>query len=171
LGTVNARRLYPRFKEGRAVRKQETVRTLNRLIQTCRDSEEFCRALSQRAASALLASSLRERGEEWSRRGDELQALVLSVQGEPVTRGSPAGWLTRTRVRAGSAMAKRSDAGTLEDWQRLQQRAEHCYEEALESYLPERIRRTVSLQADRVHDRSGPIMSRRGQYALHAQGP
>lgn len=152
------------------MRTRETIRTLNRLIQTCRDSEEFCRALSDAAETEGLTNSLRRRSEEWGRQGDELQALVLLLDGEPETGGTPSAWLSRARLIAKSALLGPSDMPALEQWQHMQQRAVDRYEEALSSYLPERIRRTVSLQADRIDDRGGQIVSLRGQYALHTHG-
>jgi hypothetical protein len=44
------------------------------------------------------------------------------------------------------------------------------YEEALSGYLPQRIRRTVSLQADRVLDRAEQIETLRDRFMIHSQG-
>lgn len=152
------------------MRTQETIRTLNRLIQTCRDSEELCRTLSDAAETQPLASALRSRSEEWARQGDELQALVLHLDGEPETGGTPSAWLLRARMIAKAALLGPRDMPTIEAWERMHQQAAHRYEEALSSYLPARIRRTVSLQADRVDDRSGQMGRLRGRYALHTHG-
>jgi uncharacterized protein (TIGR02284 family) len=145
-------------KEGR-MNKQETIRILNRLIRTCRDSEELCRTLSDGAGSVNVVRSLRNRSEQWSRRGDELQALVLFLGGEPETGGSPAGWLSRARMVAKSAVLGHRDIPALEEWQRSQQQAVHRYKEALNGYLPERVRRTITLQAGRVDGRRGQVLS------------
>jgi uncharacterized protein (TIGR02284 family) len=152
------------------MRKQEAVEYLNRLIQTCRDGEEFCRTLSDASASEALASLLRRHSEDWGRYADELQALVLHLEGQPKTAGTASAWLSRARVIAKSALLGPSDTGALAEWQRMQEDAVHRYKEALSSQLPERIRRTVSLQSDRLEDRCGRIVGLRGQYALHTHG-
>jgi len=152
------------------MRTRETVRTLNRLIRTCRDAEELCIALAGTAESAGLASLLRYRSEEWARQGDELQALVLLLRGEPETRASPAAPLLRAWLLLKASALGATDLPALEAWQRMQHRAALRYEEALNGYLPERIRRTVSLQSDRIEDRFGQIVTLRGQYALHTHG-
>jgi hypothetical protein len=41
----------------------------------------------------------------------------------------------------------------VEAWGQLQRDASRCYADTVSGYLPERIRRTVSLQADRISDR------------------
>lgn len=149
---------------------QETIRTLNRLVQTCRDGEELCRALSETAATPALADTLRSRSEGWARQGDELQALVLTLDGRPETHGTPAGWLSRARLRAQRATRGRSDAAALVEWESLRARASERYEEALERYLPERVRRTVSLQALRLAGGRGAAAAARGRYVLHTHG-
>jgi hypothetical protein len=58
----------------------------------------------------------------------------------------------------------------IEAWQEVQQRGLDRYDEALGSYLPERIRRTVSLQANRILDRSEKLAMLRGEYTLHSPG-
>lgn len=151
------------------MRTRETIRTLNSLIQTCRDGEELCRTCADAADSTSLRSLLSCRSEEWGRRGDELQALVLLLGGEPATAGTlapklQASWLTLKALLLGP-----SDPPVLETWQSAERRARDRYEEALSGYLPERIRRTVSLHADRVIERHEHISALRGQYAPQSQ--
>jgi uncharacterized protein (TIGR02284 family) len=149
------------------VRTHETVRTLNRLIRTCRDAEDLCTSLASTTGSAGVAAQLRDRGEEWARRGDELQALVLLLDGEPETQASPTAPLRRAWLHLKAVALSATDVPALDAWQRMQQQAATIYEEALDSYLPARIRRTVGLQADRIGDQPGHRAPARGQYALH----
>src|SRR5690606_22613895 len=149
------------------MRTQETIRTLNKLIQTCRDGEELCRACGEAVDSPGLRTLLRYRSEEWGRQGDELQALVLLLGGEPAVGGTHAARVLRAWFAVEAAIGGPSGLPMLESWQRDQQRALDRYEEALSGYLPERIRRTVSLQADRVVDRYEQIGGLREQYAIH----
>ena len=151
------------------MRTQATIRTLNRLVRTCRDSEELCGVYADSVESTGLRSLLRYRSEEWGRQGDELQALVLLLGGTPATSASPlthasAAWLALKRALLGP-----SDLAAIEAWQQGQRKGLERYEEALSSYLPERIRRTVSLQASRVLDRTEKVGILRGEYLLHSQ--
>ncbi|SRR5579885_1393816 len=150
------------------MRTQETIRTLNRLIRICRDAEDFCRAAGGRVASTDLGMMLRHRSEEWGRLGDELQALVLLLGGTPATSETLA-----ARVRHWALVVKRllagpADATVIAAWRSIERQAEERYAEAIGGYLPERIRRTVSLQADHVVNRAERIGSLLGEVAMHS---
>jgi uncharacterized protein (TIGR02284 family) len=153
------------FKRGAPMRTQATIRTLNRLIRTCRDSEDLCGACSDATFSPGLRSLLRYRSEEWGRQGDELQALVLLLGGEPAVSGSPAAYASALWLGMRTVLLGRSDRDAIESWQSVQRRGLRQYERALNGYLPERIRRTVALQAARVLDRDEKITMLRGEYA------
>ncbi len=150
------------------MRTQETVRALNRLIRICRTAEDRCRVLARFPRTADVARMLRAASEEWSRHGDELQALVLLLNGKPQTRPSAGGLLLQARMLVSRVLFVSADAPALAAWANVQAEAVRGYIEALKSYWPERIRRTVRLQADRAEDRYGRIASLRGRYALHA---
>lgn len=152
------------------MRTQETVLALNRLIRICRTAEERCRALARFPRTCDVARLLRAASEEWSRHGDELQALVLLLDGKPQTRPEAGGWLLQARLLANRALFANMDTPTLAAWENVHGSAVRGYIEALKSYWPERIRRTVRLQADRAEDRYGRITGLRGRYALHAPG-
>lgn len=136
---------------------EETIRTLNRLIRVCRDGEDFCAAGARRAAAADLSAVLRQRSEEWGRLGDELQALVLLLGGEPATSATLAARARHWCLGARLAVLGPADATLVAAWQSLERQAEECYRAAIDGYLPERIRRTVSLQAERVVHRADCI--------------
>jgi uncharacterized protein (TIGR02284 family) len=156
--------------EGVAMHTQDTIRTLNRLIQTCRDGEEFCRAAGESVDSIELRPLFRFRSEEWGRQGDELQALVLLLGGDPATFGTAEAQVLRGWMKLKALIFGRSDLSVLEQWRAAQQHALARYEEALSGYLPQRIRRTVSLQADRVLDRAEQIEIIRDRFMVHSQG-
>jgi uncharacterized protein (TIGR02284 family) len=139
------------------MRTQDTVRILNRLTRVCRDGERFCRACARPRVSAELRRMLRDRSEEWARLGDELQALVLLLNGEPVTSGTLAAGPLRAWLALRTMLPGSSDAAIVEAWVKMQREAWERYAEAVSGYLPERIRRTVGLQADRISDRSDQI--------------
>ena len=149
---------------------ENTIRTLNRLIRVCRDSEDFCGAGAHRAAAPDLNAVLRHRGEEWGRLGDELQALVLLLGGEPATSATLAARARHLALGARRAVLGPADATIILAWQSIERQAEARYLEAIDGYLPERIRRTVSLQADRVIGRAGRIAGLFGQVAMGSPG-
>jgi uncharacterized protein (TIGR02284 family) len=149
---------------------QDTIRTLNRLIETCRDGEAFCRVAGESVDSIGLRPLFGFRSEEWGRQGDELQALVLLLGGDPAMFGTVSAQALRGWMKLKALIFGRSDLSVLEQWQASQQHALQRYEEALSGYLPQRIRRTVSLQADRVMDRAEQIANLHDRYSAHSQG-
>jgi uncharacterized protein (TIGR02284 family) len=155
--------------KGVAMHTRDTIRTLNRLIRTCRDGEAFCRLAGDFVDSIELRPLFRFRGEEWGRQGDELQALVLLLGGDPAMSGAASAQALRGWMKLKALVFGRSDLSILALWQAAQQQALAGYEEALSGYLPQRIRRTVSLQADRVMDRATQIANLRDRYSIHSQ--
>jgi uncharacterized protein (TIGR02284 family) len=135
------------------MRAQETIGVLNRLIQVCRDGEDLCRVCARRRVGSDLRGLLRNRSDEWGRLGDELQALVLLLNGEPAMGGT----LLASALRAGlvlrTLLAASAEPEVIDAWRRMQAEALERYSEAMSGYLPERIRRTVGLQVDRISDR------------------
>lgn len=147
------------------MRARETIRTLNRLIAGCRGAEAFCLSCAQMRGAAQLRSVLRRRSEEWGRYGDELQALVLMLGGEPVT-GSPGAWVRRLCLAGKALLLGSTEALVLEEWQREQQRIANRYSDALKGYLARRILRTVAVQSSRIQQRLEQIESLRQEYAV-----
>jgi uncharacterized protein (TIGR02284 family) len=148
------------------MRARETIRTLNRLIIGCRGAEAFCLACAQTRGASQLRSVLRHRSEEWGRYGDELQALVLMLGGEPVT-GSPAdAWMRRIWLAGKALLLGSTEALVLEEWQREQQRVSNRYTDALKGYLARRILRTVAVQFSRIQQRLEQIESLRQEYTV-----
>lgn len=147
---------------------EQTIRTLNRLIRVCRNCEDFCGAAARRAAGADLTTVLRHRSDEWGRLGDELQALVLMLGGEPVRSATLAARARHLGLCIRLAVLGPADATIIAGWEEIERRAEASYLEAIEGYLPERIRRTVSLQADRVIGRAERIGGLLGHVEFHS---
>jgi uncharacterized protein (TIGR02284 family) len=152
------------------MRVQQTIRTLNDLIRTCRGTERLCRVGSLYAESSDLAALLNDRVDEWGRLGDELQALVLLFGGNPARRGAAnlfalARWLSFKAAAFGA-----SDWWVIDSCHAAQQRALQHYEHALGDRLPQRIRHTVSLQTDRIMDRLDTLDRLRRQLEYPAAG-
>jgi uncharacterized protein (TIGR02284 family) len=150
----------------------DTVRILNGLIRVCRDGERFCRVCAKRRVSADLRPLLRDRSEEWARLGDELQALVLLLNGEPATSGTVAAAALRAWLALRTMLPGSTDAVVVDVWGEMQREAWERYAEAMSGYLPERIRRTVGLQADRISDRCDQVAALRfGSGGLAGRAP
>ena len=147
---------------------RQTIRTLNRLIRTCRDGEMACLAWSEAAASADLRQRLLERSAEWGRQGDELQALVLLLGGQPARSGTAGGQILESWVLLKTLLLGRSDLPVVLDWEHAQRGALRGYQQALRGTLSARIRRTLTLQAARLSDRHHRLEDLRGQFAAHS---
>jgi uncharacterized protein (TIGR02284 family) len=115
--------------------------------------------------ASQLRSVLRRRSEEWGRYGDELQALVLMLGGEPVT-GSPGAWVRRICLAGKALLLGSTEDLVLEEWQREQQRVSNRYSDALRGYLARRILRTVAVQSSRIQQRLEQIVSLRQECAV-----
>lgn len=142
-----------------------TIGTLNKLIRTCRDAEWLCTSWSRTAQSTHLRTRFRLRAEEWGRQGDELQALVLLLGGEPATSATLTAGLQSLWVECRYTVLGRNDSAAVEGCETIQQFALGCYERALAGYLPERIRRTVSLQAKQISARCDRRVESRESFA------
>jgi len=146
----------------------KTVPTLNKLIRTCRDGEAICRIWSHAAASPDVRDLLRERSQDWSRQGDELQALVLLFGGSPAGRGTVGGRLLANWVIVKTALLGRGDLPVIVDWELAQRQALRRYQVALGENLPARVRRTLTLQASRLSAHHHRLEDLRGHFAAHS---
>lgn len=135
------------------MRTPETINTLNSMIRICRDTERLCRAWAASAKSAPVRGRLGHRSGEWGRQGDELQALVLLLGGEPATVGTLPARAQCLAVACRVFLLGGNDAAAADGCERALQYALTFYEHALDGYLPERIRRTISLQARQISAR------------------
>ena len=152
------------------MRSKDTIRILNRLIQVCRDGEALCRSGARRRVSTDLRVLLRNRSEEWGRLGDELQALVLLLNGQPAMSGTLAASARRAALLGRTLLPGSAEPAVIDAWRCMQSEALERYSEAMSGYLPERIRRTVGLQVDRIADRLHQIGSLRPGFTALVRG-
>jgi uncharacterized protein (TIGR02284 family) len=144
---------------------RQTIRTLNRLIRTCRDGEAVCTAWSAAAESRDLWERLTQRSQEWSRQADELQALVLLLGGRPAMSATVSGHLLEAWITLKTLAFGRNDLPVILDWEHSQRGALRRYQHALEDRLSERIRRTVTQQATRLSEHQHRLEDLRGRFA------
>jgi uncharacterized protein (TIGR02284 family) len=145
-----------------------TLRALNALIRTCRDGEAVCRAWGGAAQSPGLRELLWQRSQEWARQADELQALVLLFGGRPARAGTVGGRVLAAWVAGKAALLGRSDLPIVLDWEHVQRRALRRYQHALRGSLPERVRRTLTLQASRLSAHHHRLEDLRGHFAAQS---
>jgi uncharacterized protein (TIGR02284 family) len=150
------------------MRRFGKVRTLNGLIRTCRDGEVACRAWSGAVQTAGLGELLHERSQEWARQADELQALFLLFQGRPARAATVSARVLALWVAAKAALLGRSDLPLVLDWEHMQRRALRRYQHALSGSLPERVRRTLTLQASRLSAHHHRLEDLRGHFAAQS---
>jgi uncharacterized protein (TIGR02284 family) len=145
---------------------RQTIRTLTRLIRSCRGAEALCVACAKTRGAQQLRTVLRRRAEEWGRYGDELQALVLMLGGEPAT-GSPVSvWARRMWLLGKGLLLGSTEVLVLDEWRVAQQRVLNCYEDAMRGYLARRIRHTVTIQSTRILQRLEQIESLRQENSV-----
>jgi uncharacterized protein (TIGR02284 family) len=150
---------------------KQTIRTLNHLVRTCRGTENLLRVCADGTDTSTLRVLLQERSQEWGRNGDELQALVLLLGGVPATTAGFFARLSGARALIKSAALGPADPAMVVEWQGAQDRALQRYETALQGYLPERIRRTLTLQMDRAVRASHYIGQLRERYEPRSHAP
>src|SRR5262249_17860130 len=118
-GTSHAKTARTTEHDEVVMRTQATIRTLNKLIRTCRDTEELCGVCGDSVESPGLRSLLRYRSEEWGRQGDELQALVLLLGGYPARAAGLHAHLAGAWLAFKTALLGPSDLAAIEVWQRI----------------------------------------------------
>ena len=135
---------------------QDIIKTLNDLIETCKDGEYGFRASAENAQSSQMKQLFVSRAEECAQAAAELQTVVLQYGGQAETDGSATGTLHRGWVAVKSALAGKSDLSMLEEAERGEDTALERYRDALkDQHLPADVRALVERQyqgAKRNHD-------------------
>ena len=121
----------------------DVISTLNDLIQTCYDGEEGFRQCAEQISSPQLKSLFTSRSEGCAKAATELGALVGSLGGEAVARGSVSGSMHRNWVSLKAAITGQDDAAILGETERGEDIAVASYRHALERELPPPIRAVV----------------------------
>lgn len=134
----------------------DTISTLNSLIETCGDGAEGFRT----AAEGLKDSSVKQLFEGYSREreqfADELRGQVRQLGGDPADGGSVPGAMHRGWMNIKSAVTGKSDAAIIAEAERGEDVAVDSYEKAMQQSLPPQVQSTVQQQYARVksaHDR------------------
>ncbi len=130
--------------------QNDTLDTLNTLIETCKDGEYGFRTSAEYLRSPDLQQSFARRADECRASAAELQSLVASLGGEAETSGSATGAMHRGWVAVKGTLSGYSDKAILEETERGEDVAMSAYRSALDETLPSEVRSVVERQFEGV---------------------
>jgi uncharacterized protein (TIGR02284 family) len=129
----------------------DIVKTLNKLIETCKDGEFGFASGAEHARGADLQQVFARRSQECRRAASELAVLVAEYGGSPEDGGTAGGALSRGWTAVKGSVGGYSDLTLLEACERGEDTALASYRKALEeSDLPLAVRMTLETQMDGV---------------------
>ena len=135
---------------------EETISTLNNLIETCKDGQEGFKQAAEGVERSDLKSLFYDLGQQRAKFAGELQALVRELGGDPETTSSTAGALHRGWINIKSYVTGKDEAGILNEAERGEDVAKKAYKDALDENLPANVMTVVQAQSNEVmtaHDR------------------
>ncbi len=133
-----------------------TISTLNNLIETCKDGQEGFKQAAEGIQRSDVKSVFYELGQQRTKFAGELQALVRELGGDPETTSSTVGALHRGWINLKSAITGQDDAAILNEAERGEDIAVNAYKKALEETLPANVQTVVQQQSTQVkagHDK------------------
>lgn len=135
---------------------EDTISTLNNLIETCKDGQEGFKQAAEGVDNSETKSLFYELGQQRTKFVGELQSLVRELGGDPENSGSVTGAIHRGWINIKSAVTGQDQGSILNEAERGEDVAKAAYEKALKEDLPANVRSTVEQQAKEVkaaHDR------------------
>ncbi|MEJ7928533.1 PA2169 family four-helix-bundle protein [Ramlibacter sp. AN1015] len=148
--------------------REDTIKVLNDLIETCKDGEYGFQQCADHASREDLKSIFRQRVEDCRRGASQLQEQVRSLGGRPDDDGSAMGSVARGWTATRAALSSNDDKAVLEEAERSEDNALARYRKALQKPLPDHIRQIVQHQLDGVQRNHDQIKRLRDQ--LRAAG-
>lgn len=142
----------------------DTIDTLNDLIETSKDGEYGFRTCSEQAQAATLKSTLSQRADQCRDAAAELQACVRGLGGEAEERGSAAGAMHRGWVSIKTMLSSYDDLAVLEEVERGEDSALAAYREAIKEDLPANVKSVVERQYDGAKRNHDQIRTLRDQH-------
>ncbi len=124
----------------------DTIDTLNSLIEVSRDGEYGFRTSAEHARDPQLKALFSKRADECAQAARELAQHVVQLGGDAEDGGTTAGAMHRGWVAVKSSMTSYTDLQILEDTECGEDRALASYENALNDGLPEPARSVVERQ-------------------------
>ncbi|MBA3784286.1 MAG: PA2169 family four-helix-bundle protein [Acidobacteria bacterium] len=135
---------------------EDTISTLNNLIETCKDGQEGFKQAAEGVERSDLKSLFYDLGQQRAKFAGELQTLVRELGGDPEKTSSTAGALHRGWINIKSFVTGKDEAGVLNEAERGEDIAKKAYKDALAENLPANVMTVVQAQSNEVmtaHDR------------------
>jgi len=145
--------------------RDDVIRTLNELIETCKDGEEGFRTCAEGVENPALKTFFEDRAERCALGARQLSAKVREFGGDPEKGSSTAGMLHRFWVNIRSSISGMDDEAILAECERGEDSAKDAYEEALRRDLPADVRVMVAKQYREVRDNHDRVKDMRNAMA------
>lgn len=143
----------------------DTISTLNGLIETCRDGQNGFQEASTNVKNSGLKSLFAEASTERAKFVGDLQQEVRGLGGDPENTGSVTGAVHRAWIDVKGTFTGQDDAAILNECERGEDSAVSTYRDALATQLPANIRTLVETQYTAVQSMHDRIRSRRDRAA------
>ncbi|WP_295854315.1 PA2169 family four-helix-bundle protein [uncultured Xylophilus sp.] len=144
--------------------RDDTIDTLNDLIETSLDGAYGFRSLAEEAKSPALKQTFSRRADEIQGAVSELQREVAAHGGKPEDSGSVAGALHRGWVSVRSVLSTSTDQALLDEAERGEDSALAAYRKAAKQDLPAPVRALVERQLQGVQKNHDQIKALRDQH-------
>ena len=134
----------------------DTISTLNNLIQTCKDGADGFREAAQGVKSDDLRDLFTRYSQQRAQFTTEIQDEVRKLGGEPETSGSLAASLHRGWINIREALQGNDESAVLNECERGEDIAVDSYQDALKQPLQSDILKIVErqyMQIREAHDR------------------
>ncbi|MGE8296499.1 MAG: ferritin-like domain-containing protein [Pseudomonas sp.] len=126
--------------------RKDLVRTLNKLIENCKDGEAGFKACAEGIKRPDIKELFTQRSRQCGEAAAELQRTVLELGGDPEDSTSVSGDLHRRWVDLKSLVTGKDEEAILNEAERGEDVAKERYSEALTQNLPPQIRTLVERQ-------------------------
>ncbi len=141
----------------------ETIETLNELIETAKDGEYGFLSSAEYVRSPEVRKLFARRADECRQAAMELQILVVALGGEAEDDGSTTGTVHRGWMAIKDTLSGYSDRAILEETERGEDSALSSYRKALEKPLAQEVRTVVEQQLQGVRRNHAQLRALRDQ--------
>jgi uncharacterized protein (TIGR02284 family) len=134
-----------------------TIKTLNHLIQTCKDGERGYRTAASHVQSVDLMELFDRLSLQRAAFAEALQADVQRLGGAPATHGTIIGTIFRGWMNLKSEVRGDDELAVLEECERCEEWALEAYQQALQESLPTEVDEMIRLQFAHIQDAHAEI--------------